>query len=129
MEEQVTKLTYHKQDSDNKLKEVMKSSHEYIDIVHKLEMDKNNLMKENETLKALNEDLKLKINHASETIDFSNTEMEKQRKLMIDMVDELKSETQKREHAEKVMEDSEQEIRMYISTHPLYIYIYTLIYF
>ena len=87
-------------------------------------MDKNNLMKENETLKALNEDLKLKINHASETIDFSNTEMEKQRKLMIDMVDELKSETQKREHAEKVMEDSEQEIRMYISTHPLYIYIY-----
>ena len=45
-------------------------------------------------------------------------------KLMIDMVDELKSETQKREHAEKVMEDSEQEIRMYISTHPLYIYIY-----
>ena len=124
LEEQVTKLTYHKQDSDNKLKEVMKSSHEYIDIVHKLEMDKNNLMKENETLKALNEDLKLKINHASETIDFSNTEMEKQRKLMIDMVDELKSETQKREHAEKVMEDSEQEIRMYISTHPLYIYIY-----
>ena len=128
LEEQVTKLTYHKQDSDNKLKEVMKSSHEYIDIVHKLEMDKNNLKKENETLKALNEDLKLKINHASETIDFSNTEMEKQRKLMIDMVDELKSETQKREHAEKVMEDSEQEIRMYISTHPLYIYIYTLIY-
>ena len=68
--------------------------------------------------------MKLKINHASETIDFSNTEMEKQRKLMIDMVDELKSETQKREHAEKVMEDSEQEIRMYISTHTLYIYIY-----
>jgi len=112
LEKQVTKLTYHKQDSDAKLKEVLKSSNEYIEIVHKLEMDKNNLVKENATIKTLNEDLKSKINRASKTIDFSNSEMEKQRILMTDVMEELNKEKQQRQHAETLMEESEQEIRM-----------------
>ena len=75
-------------------------------------MENNNLVKENATIKALNEDLKSKINRASETIDFSNAEMEKQRALTTDVLEELKMEKQKRQHAETLMEESEQEIRM-----------------
>ena len=112
LEQQVTKLTYHKEDSDKKLKEVMKSSSKYIEVVHKLEMEKNNLLQDNETLKTLNDDLKGKVKLASETIEYSNMEMEKQRKLVAELVDEVKSEKQKRESAENLMQDAEQEVRV-----------------
>ena len=112
LEQQVTKLTYHKEDSDKKLKEVMKSSSKYIEVVHKLEMEKNNLLHDNETLKTLNDDLKGKVKLASETIEYSNMEMEKQRKLVAELVDEVKSEKQKRESAENLMQDAEQEVRV-----------------
>ena len=55
-------------------------------------------------MKTLNDDLKGKVKLASETIEYSNMEMEKQRKLVAELVDEVKSEKQKRESAEKLMQ-------------------------
>ena len=62
-------------------------------------------------MKTLNDDLKGKVKLASETIEYSNMEMEKQRKLVAELVDEVKSEKQKRDSAEKSMLDAEQEVR------------------